>query len=269
MRPAAVGQQCLDCVYAAAHSVPQPQYQPQAFPQPQAQNQRQRKERRTIMSPTSAVSFGLIVANVAVFVLELVFPSLKFQLAIVTPWVASGGYYRLFTSAFVHYGLMHLLFNMWAIYVIGPPLEQVLGRLRFGGLYLVSALGGSVLVYLLGPLNMPTAGASGAVFGLFGATFVVARRLNLDVKWVVGLIAINLIFTFAAPAVIGQAISWQGHVGGLITGTAITAAYIYAPRAHRNGVAIGVTVGALALLGAITYWRTASLWAAYGYILGS
>ncbi|MBL7660182.1 rhomboid family intramembrane serine protease, partial [Escherichia coli] len=90
--------------------------------------------------------------------------------------------------AFLHYGAMHLLLNMWALYVVGPPLEMWLGRLRFGALYAVSALGGSVLVYLIAPLNTATAGASGAVFGLFSATFMVARRLHLDVRWVVALI---------------------------------------------------------------------------------
>ena len=74
---------------------------------------------------------------------------------------------------------------MCALYVVGPPLEARLGRLRFSALYGLSGLGGSVLVYLISPLNSATAGASGAVFGLFGATFVVAKRLNLDVRWVV------------------------------------------------------------------------------------
>ncbi len=139
--------------------------------------------------------------------------------------------YRLLTSAFMHYGVTHLLFNMYALFVIGPPLEKWLGRSRFIALYALSALGGSVLVYLLSPLNAATAGASGAVFGLFGASFVVGKRLNLDVRWVIGLIAINLAFTFVIPLMGGQQISWQGHIGGLVTGAAVAAAYAYAPRA--------------------------------------
>ena len=122
------------------------------------------------------------------------------------------------TSAFLHYGLTHLLFNMWALYVVGPPLEIWLGRLRFCALYALSALGGSVLVYLLSDPAAATAGASGAVFGLFGASFVVGKRLNLDVRWVIGLIAINLAFTFVIPLISSQNISWQGHIGGLVTG---------------------------------------------------
>jgi len=268
MRSAPVGQQCVECAHASAYAQPQPYPQPYPQPQPQPQMQPQQRAQVKFKRPTPLVSYVLIGVNVLVFVLQLVLPPLERVLVLWTPAVASGEYYRLFTAAFMHYGITHLLFNMWAIYVIGPSLETCLGRLRYTGLYFVSALGGSVLVYLLAPLNAATAGASGAVFGLFGATFIVAKRLNLDVKWVVGLIAINLIFTFVAPAVVGQAISWQGHVGGLITGTMITAAYIYAPRAHRNGVAIGVTVGAFALLGVLAAWRTAELWDAYGKILG-
>src|SRR5258708_18763291 len=117
----------------------------------------------------------------------------------------------------MHYGLTHLRFNMYALFIVGPPLEVWLGRPRFGALYALSALGGSVLVYLLSPLNAATAGASGAVFGLFGASFVVGKRLNLDVRWVIGLIAINLAFTFVIPLMGGQNISWQGHIGGLVT----------------------------------------------------
>ena len=147
--------------------------------------------------------------------------------------MAEGQLYRLLTSAFLHYGMTHLLFNMWALWVIGPPLEAALGRLRYGALYAMSALGGSVLVYLLSDLGAATAGASGAVFGLFGATFVIGKRLNLDVRWVIGLIALNLAFTFVIPLISSQNISWQGHIGGLVTGAGIAAAYA----THRAPIA--------------------------------
>src|SRR5258705_10164866 len=127
---------------------------------------------------------------------------------------------------------------MWALYVVGPPLEAQLGRLRFSALYVLSALGGSVLVYLLSSLGAATAGASGAIFGLFGATFVVGKRLNLDVRWVVGLIAINLAFTFVIPLMGRQNISWQGHIGGLGTGPVVAPAYPYGPPGHRPRIPI-------------------------------
>jgi len=123
----------------------------------------------------------------------------------------------------------------------------------------MSALGGSVLVYLVAQPLAATAGASGAVFGLFGATFVVAKRLRLNVSGVVTLIAINLVMTFTVPG-----ISWQGHVGGLITGAIIAAAYVYAPPAHRNLIQAGVTVAGLVLFAALIYWRTTELQSMFG-----
>jgi membrane associated rhomboid family serine protease len=197
--------------------------------------------------------------NVAVFVLQIASPGLETRFALWAPAVAHGDYYRLVTSAFLHYGAMHILLNMWALYVVGPPLELWLGRLRFGALYALSALGGSVLVYLLSPLNATTAGASGAIFGLFGATFVMAKRLNLDVRWVTAIIAINLVFTLVVPLVSSQQISWQGHVGGLVTGALIAAAYTYGPTERRNLVQSAATIGTLVLFAVLVFWRTYNL----------
>ena len=133
---------------------------------------------------------------------------------------------------------------MWALYVVGPPLEMWLGRLRFGALYALSLLGGSVLVYLLAPLNTATAGASGAVFGLFGATFVVAKRLNLDVRWVVAVVVINLVFTFVARRQRNRS-AGRGTSAGWSPARLVAAAYVYAPRARRNLIQAGVTAAVL------------------------
>ena len=122
-------------------------------------------------------------------------------------------------------------------------MEIWLGRLRFSLLYLLSALGGSVLIYSFSPLNAPTLGASGAVFGLFAATFVVARKVNVDIRWVVIMIVINLVITFTVPS-----ISWQGHVGGLLTGGAVALAYAYAPAKNRNQVQVAATLAVIAFL---------------------
>ncbi|QEN11899.1 rhomboid family intramembrane serine protease [Mycolicibacterium sp. ELW1] len=246
MRSAAVGHQCVDCVAAAGQSV---------------------RPARTgaggiLRSGLPYVTYALIAVNVVMFVLQMTSKDLQRELVLWAPGVAGGEYFRLITSAFMHYGAMHLLFNMWALYVIGPPLEAWLGRLRFGALYGLSALGGSVLVYLLAPIGAATAGASGAVFGLFGATFVVAKRLNLDVRWVVVLIGINLVLTFTVPS-----ISWQGHVGGLITGSLIAAVYTYAPRERRNLVQGGVSAAVLVVFAALIYWRTAELIGQYGALI--
>ena len=239
MRDAAVGHQCEECVRAGARTVRQPQTQLGG----------------RAGSTTPIVTYGLIALNVLVFVAQSASSSLERELTLSPRAVAADGdLYRLITSAFLHYGITHLLFNMWALYVVGPPLEMWLGRLRFGALYVLSALGGSVLVYLLAPLDSSTAGASGAVFGSFAATFVVAKKVNVDVRWVVVLIGINLVITFTVPS-----ISWQGHLGGLITGGLVAVAYAYAPREHRNLVQAGATVGIVALFIALVWWRTSDL----------
>ena len=204
---------------------------------------------------TPFVTYGLIALNVLAFIAQTASSSLERELVLWTPAVAvDGDLYRLITSAFLHYGITHLLFNMWALYVVGPPLEVWLGRVRFGGLYVLSALGGSVLVYLLSPLDSATAGASGAVFGLFAATFVVAKKVNVDIRWVVLMIGINLVITFTVPS-----ISWQGHLGGLVTGGLVALAYAYAPRAHRTMVQAAATVGLIVLFTALVWWRTSEL----------
>jgi membrane associated rhomboid family serine protease len=246
MRSAAVGHQCVDCVQAAAQNAPTAVTVSGGV--------------RRVGAPV--LTYALIAVNVAVFVLQAVIPGLQGKLALWAPAVAGGELYRLGTSAFIHYGLLHLLFNMGALYVVGPPLERHLGRLRFAALYALSALGGSVVVYLFSPINSATGGASGAVFGLFGATFVLAKRLNLDVRGVVMLIAINMAITFTIPG-----ISWQGHVGGLVTGGLIAAAYLYAPRSGRNLVQGGATIGLLALFVGVIAWRTTSLVDRFGPML--
>jgi membrane associated rhomboid family serine protease len=135
---------------------------------------------------------------------------------IYAPFVADGEYYRILTSAFIHLGFGHLAFNMWALYLFGGVLEQMYGRLEYLVIYLLCAAGGSVLTILLAP-ERPAAGASGAIFGLFGLAFVVPRRHRVaTTREARALLAINLVFTFLIPG-----ISWTGHVGGLIVGAVI------------------------------------------------
>jgi membrane associated rhomboid family serine protease len=248
MRDAAVGHQCAECVGEGAKTVRQPRT---AFGGRQ-------------YGAKPVITYALIAVNVLMFALETVSPDVKRELVLFSPAVADGELYRLVTSAFLHFGTTHLLFNMWALFVVGPPLEMWLGRLRFGALYALSALGGSVLVYLLSSPGAQTAGASGAVFGLFGASFVVGKRLNLDVRWVIGLIAINLAFTFVIPLLGGQNISWQGHIGGLVTGALLAAAYAYAPREHRVLIQISATVALLVVFALLIWWRTTELLTGFG-----
>lgn len=249
MRSAAVGHQCPDCINEGARSV---------------KTARTAFGGRMSNSATPVITYALIAVNVLVAILQTASGNVESQFVLWPPAVADGQWYRLITSAFMHYGLMHLLFNMWALYVVGPPLEAWLGRLRYGALYGLSALGGAVLVYLLSPLNAATAGASGAVFGLFGAMFVVARRMRMDIRGIGAIIVINLVFTFVYPLISGQGISWQGHVGGLVTGAAIAAVYAYAPRNGRALVQGGVTAAVLVLFVALVWWRTAEILELFG-----
>ena len=248
MHSAAVGHQCADCVGAAAATVRPVTTQFGARPQ---------------RSPVPIVTYVLIGINLLMFVLQTTSTGLERAFALWPPSVADGDLYRLLTSAFLHFGTAHIAFNMLALYFVGPPLEMALGRLRFSALYLLSAMGGSVLVYLL-TLNALTAGASGAVFGLFGATFVVGRKLKMDVRGVVAIIALNLVFTFVVPLVSSQNISWQGHIGGLVVGAAVAAGYAYAPRQQRNLVQAGETLALVVAFGVMIWWRTVELRTMFG-----
>jgi membrane associated rhomboid family serine protease len=162
------------------------------------------------------------------------------------PGIDDGGYYRLVTAMFIHYGLLHLLLNMWALWVLGRQLEYVLGRARFLALYLLAGIGGNVAAYLFSP-NALSAGASTALFGLFAAYAVIVRRLGGSLSTVLPILAINLFITFAVPG-----ISIAGHLGGLVTGGVVGAALAYAPRNHRTQFQVGVMAAVLILLGFLT-----------------
>jgi membrane associated rhomboid family serine protease len=199
----------------------------------------------------------LIGLNVVVFVITVASgggfasgsgtSSIYDRFALIPPAVAAGDWWRLGTSMFLHYGIWHIAFNMWALYVIGTPLEQWLGRLRYLTLYFLSGLGGSVLSFATGPLASRSAGASGAIFGLFGAFFVISRRRGLETGGIVGLIAINLVLSFTFSN-----IDWRGHVGGLIVGLVVGAVLSWAPPGpQRNRFqAVGCVLTALALVAA-------------------
>ncbi|MET9644074.1 rhomboid family intramembrane serine protease [Streptomyces syringium] len=156
--------------------------------------------------------------------------------------VAEGQWYRLLTATFLHQEPMHLAFNMLSLWFLGPPLEAALGRIRYLALYVLSGLGGSALAYLVAAPNQPSLGASGAIFGLLGATAVLLRRLNYDMRPVVALLVLNLIFTFT-----WSNISWEAHVGGLVVGTAVAFGLVHAPR-HKRALVQYATCGAALLV---------------------
>ncbi|MGW3647676.1 rhomboid family intramembrane serine protease [Streptomyces sp. NPDC000878] len=168
--------------------------------------------------------------------------------------VAEGQWYRLLTSMFLHGSVMHILFNMLSLWWIGGPLEAALGRARYLSLYLVSGLAGSALTYLIENPLQPSLGASGAIFGLFGATAVLMRRLNYDMRPILALLVINLIFTFG-----WSNIAWQAHIGGLVAGVVIGYAMVHAPRERRSLVQYGVCAVVLVAVVAMTLIRTGQL----------
>jgi membrane associated rhomboid family serine protease len=175
--------------------------------------------------------------------------------------IAAGQYYRLLTSMFLHEPpsaggafFLHILFNMWALFVVGPPLEALLGRARFVAMYLLTGLAGSALAYVLTAPYIASLGASGAIFGLFGALLVVGRRLRLNIQPIALTIGLNLVLTFSLSG-----ISWQAHIGGLIAGAALGAAWAYAPRTNRTAIQIGSSVALAVLLVVMVILRTHNL----------
>jgi membrane associated rhomboid family serine protease len=192
---------------------------------------------------TPLVTPVLVALNVAVFAWTVVAAGSVarndaaplFRAWSLTPGdVADGEWWRLFTGGFLHYGPIHLLFNMMALWVIGKDVEPALGRGRFLAVYLVSLLGASTAVMLLTSPGADVAGASGAVFGLMGALAVLLRRLRIPLGQVGTLIAVNLAITFLLPG-----ISVAGHLGGLVTGAVATTALVYAPAGRRGPVQAG------------------------------
>lgn len=170
------------------------------------------------------------------------------------PAVAEGEWYRIVTSGFLHAGLLHLGFNMFALYVIGQLLEPALGTPRFLAVYFASLLAGSFGALLLDP-NVFTVGASGAVFGIFGATMVIARGRGMNqLAGQLGLLLVfNLVFTFAA-----RNISVGSHLGGLAAGLLCAVVIVAAERGRlgRNHfaveIAVMVALGTASFLAAIS-----------------
>jgi membrane associated rhomboid family serine protease len=167
--------------------------------------------------------------------------------------VAQGEYYRLFTAMFMHFGVLHLALNMWALWILGRALEGIFGSIRFLAIYLVCGLGGTVAAYVFDP-GVLSAGASTAIFGLFTVLFVALRRLRLSTASVVPIIIINLIFTLSVPG-----ISIAGHLGGLVTGVVVGAGVAYAPQRNRTAVQVCVLVGTVAVLLLLALWQTGRL----------
>ena len=226
MRDASVGFQCPECVAEGSKSVRAP---------------------RTVVGGAismraGAVSMALLGLNVVVFLLQKLTEgnvNSVFQWGAMQGFAVAGGdYWRLLTAAFLHVGILHIAFNMYALYLFGPFVERALGTTRFVIAYLTMAISSSVFVYWLTDPQVATIGASGAVFGLFGLALVLLIRLRQDVRGLLVLLALNAFISLQGN------ISWQGHLGGFVTGVLLGAALAYAPRERRTAVhvaAFGLT----------------------------
>ena len=162
-------------------------------------------------------------------------------LTVLEPW-------RMLTAGFVHSpdSFWHILINIYSIYIFGRVIEPMLGPSRFLVLYLISIFGGSAAVLWLSEPVVPVVGASGAFFGLMGAYLVMLRAIGDNSGLLVGLIAVNLAFGFIVPG-----ISWQGHLGGLLGGMAVTG--VYANTRYKSGLAQKIQVlGVIGLIVLIT-----------------
>ena len=232
-RSAAVGVQCVDCI------------------REQAKGERPRV---TVFGGRAGadrpyLTIAIIAICVLVWLGELASPRV-FQEVAFAPFLGTSEPWRLITSAFAHspHQVMHIGFNMLALWMIGGYLEQMLGWGRYLALYLVSALAGAVTWLLFQPAmsTTPLVGASGAVFGLFGALFVLNRHLGRDSSGMVAVIGINAVLGFVIPNV-----AWQAHLGGLIAGGLLALAIAVSRSRGRPALAwvaiAGVLVVVLAL----------------------
>jgi membrane associated rhomboid family serine protease len=230
LRPAAVGHQCVECIKEGNQGV------------------RQATGRfGGTVSATPRVTWTIMGLNIVLYLVLLAHTSLANDWAMlggaVAPngqlvGVAAGQWYRMITSAFLpgtgYLGILDIAFNLWALYIVGPAMERLLGPVRFVAIYLASALGGALSYYLLAAPNVPALGASGAIFGLFGALLIIGRHIGAPIGGIAVVIGINLVFTFLP----GSGIAWQAHVGGLITGA--VAGLIFARTRSRERRAMQV-----------------------------
>ncbi|WP_115788391.1 rhomboid family intramembrane serine protease [Arthrobacter silvisoli] len=250
-RAAAVGFQCVDCVNEQKRSTPAVR---SAYG-------------GTAVAGRPTATLALIAACVLVYILQWIVPGdaiardFAFAAGYVQPEAGQYEPWRMLTSAFLHSQAFvpHIVLNMYTLWIFGQALEPLLGRIRFLAIYLLSAVGGSVGYLLLTPLYVPghptasVVGASGAIFGLFGALLVIQRHRGGDTTQLWILIAINGVIGFMVAG-----IAWQAHLGGFITGALGAAAVAYAPRGPRRAlVQAGGLVAVAVLLVLVTVLRTA------------
>ncbi|PTR25689.1 membrane associated rhomboid family serine protease [Rhodococcus sp. OK519] len=237
LRSASVGHQCVDCIAADQRNTPQARTVAGAAVRSQL--------------PTPVVTYALIALNVLIFAITALqarslmengggvvnrftgaatFDSPLFGWMVLdSSAVAQGEWFRVIGSGFLHFGLIHLAVNMFALWVLGRDTEMVLGRSRYLAVYMISLLGGSASALMFESAGAFTAGASGAIFGIMGAQAVLLLRMRRSATPVLTVIGLNVVISLTVPG-----ISLWGHMGGLVAGAAATAVLVYAPTGQRT-----------------------------------
>jgi membrane associated rhomboid family serine protease len=256
LREASVGYQCVDCVTEGSKTV---------RPARTTGGARARQGARQMVVVPLLIGVNVLVFAITAFQAKSIVDNQRAGLFIdgtlIPGLVANGDCWRLITSGFLHfgnyggYGPIHLIFNMFALYVLGRDLEVALGRGRFLAVYMLSLFGGSTAVMLFGDALTSTAGASGAIYGLFGGIAVVVFRAKMNPTPVLVLLGINIFLSVTLPG-----ISLLGHLGGLLVGALSTAALVYAPR-NKNFLRFQVwsCVGLAVVLVAVVALRVAAM----------
>jgi membrane associated rhomboid family serine protease len=207
---AAVGVHCPECVKEARASVPR------------TRPALMTSLRRARSSDTPVATWSIIGLTVFVYILQWVTGGAATQYLLFYADFVPSEPWRMVTPALVHStgSIFHILFNMYSLFVFGPILERMLGRWRFLGLYVLADVGGQLAVLFIAP-DTPVIGASGAIFGLLGAFFVVQRRLGGNNLQLIIVIGLNLVIGFIVPG-----IAWQAHVGGLLAGALVAFVFL-------------------------------------------
>jgi membrane associated rhomboid family serine protease len=239
---APVGQKCPECVRAAGKQ--------------RVVNARNLTAAASFQ--TSPVVFSLIAINVVIYLIGFTSREVELEMlrnyAAWSPAIEAGEWWRGLTAAFLHGGTMHIMFNMYFLYIFGPRLERQVGSVAFSGIYLASAAGGSVATYLLGPGNALSVGASGALFGLFGAWLYAAYRQRGSAAGsaMFNQLGAILLINMALPLFIPN-IDWRAHLGGLATGIAVAFLWeqVAAGRSNARQMRAIVAFAALAVLLAV------------------
>ena len=163
------------------------------------------------------ITGSLVFIIAASYLLQLVIPGYEERFLLSRGYIESGQFYRLLTVALLHGGLWHLGFNLYALHVLGTPVESFFGKPKYILILLVSLLSGSLLSVNFNPAYIYSIGASGMIFGLFGALALIGNRVGIEWRSILVIVGINFVIGFVLGGV-----DWRGHLGGLIGGTVIT-----------------------------------------------